>query len=329
MPENDAGTTVRAMNSKILLRLGALLVLLSSAASPLRAELSLGELRAKFEGALGDEGKEHTARLGNLQEGYLEALERLKTTLGREGKLEQAARVLAESEAVEEGWELAPLPTNADYRLKSLRTKLKRAYTDAVEDHHARVAGLATIYLAELDERKRALTRAGKIRIALLVEEEIHRAREQPEIKQVLEPKESAEKDEGDLALHSKGAKAGGAEDARYLIDGKTDNYERGRYAWAKLPCSMLVTLKEVALLDRVRILLYDSDERSYQYEVKVSADGKAWLPLGASGRGGASGWQDLRFAPVKAQFIRIDGLGNTANNRFHVVEVEAYAVGN
>lgn len=153
-------------------------VLAGLAAPAVRAELSLGELRAKFERAVEEEAADHAAKTATLREGYVGALERLKATLGREGKLEQAAQILQELERLEAGGEIEPLPDNADYRFKRLRTRWTEEQGSLDADRREKLAGVAGVYLKILGERKDALTRAGEIRKALVIEEEVKRVGE-------------------------------------------------------------------------------------------------------------------------------------------------------
>ena len=36
------------------------------------------------------------------------------------------------------------------------------------------------------------------------------------------------------------------------------------------------------------------------------------------------AGWQEVELEKLEARFIRINGLSNTANDEFHVVEIQA-----
>ena len=73
----------------------------------------------------------------------------------------------------------------------------------------------------------------------------------------------------------------------------------------------------------RSRVLLYEGDNRRYGYKLSVSADGRTWDEIASERR--AQGWQEVNLDKVMVRYIRISGLSNSANQLFHVVEVEAY----
>lgn len=167
----------------------AFLLVLSLAcliAGPVRAELSLGQLRTKFESAVEEEKSEYAEKLLKLREGYGGALARLKVTLGREERLEEAVQVLNDLESIEGELELEEISEEADYRHKSLRSKIEREKEKLDLGHQSKIVSLANIYLVALDKRKRALTRAGSIKEALVVEQEAQRVRDVPEFQKFL-----------------------------------------------------------------------------------------------------------------------------------------------
>ena len=171
----------------------ALLLLLSV---PAGAELSLGELRVKFEDVLEKETTEYSGKMEKLRTGYAGALERLKVTLGREGKLEDATQVLSELDNLEAGGEVEPLPEKADYRFKRLRNTWEEEQARLTTAHRRKVLELADVYLEALGNRKAALTRAGSIRKALVVEEEMKRVNELPKIVEFRSADADAEKED-------------------------------------------------------------------------------------------------------------------------------------
>lgn len=289
---------------------------------------TLEKFRTAFEERLNGELDEQGDKARKLRKGYLDALNRLKSDLGREENLKAAALVVVELEAVEDGEESKPLPEDADYRLKRLRKTWEDGLEEILADRNRMIRTTADLYFKALDAEKRKLTRAGKIKEALLFEQEENRVRELPEVAGALNAAPGGD-DQGDLALASRGATVKGAEDGHYLIDGKAAGYERGRYAWALLPATMEVTLKESFEIEQIRFLLWDKDDRQYRYQLLVSEDGASWDTVKDSSGEGASSWQDVRFAARPVRYIRILGLGNTVNNgRFHVVELEAYGPG-
>lgn len=160
---------------------------------PRNAKLDL--FRKSFEKRLNKELDAHGNDARKLRTSYLEALEKLKGTLGREEKLKAAAQVVAEIEAIEDGEDVRELPAAADYRLKNLRKKWDEGLSGVLKKRSRQIEATTKIYLKALDEEKRKLTRAGKIKDALLFEKEAERVQALPEIQAVLaEPENEAQK---------------------------------------------------------------------------------------------------------------------------------------
>lgn len=322
-----------------ILRFTMLAAVLCMSANLARAELSLDELRAKFETAWEREKLEKGTKVLKLRDGYVGALERLKNTLGKEEKLKQATQVLAEIEAAKTGAALEPFPENADYRLKSLRSKWDRE-TELINDgYKADIRKLANTYLKALEESKRSLTRAGKIKEAVVVGEEMERMRQIPEIVDAFGEADvkrgptrlRGKRGEGNLALATKGAKARAEKDPDKLIDGKVEDYRWiGGYSFGMAPCEFGIELGTLYVIDRIRLLLWDIDERRHNYVIEVSADNKTWdLVADFRKRTADTGWQEAKFEARDVRYIRIKGLGlsdNTLSTRFIVVEVEAFS---
>lgn len=304
------------------------------AAGSVSAELSLGGLRAKFESALESESLEYEKKSAKLRDGYVGALERLKTSLGREGKLEQATQVLGEIEAVSGNAVLAKLPDSADYRLKSLRSKLDSEH-NKLEIKLSEVVGrLAKNYLRSLDERKGRLTRAGKIREALVVREEAKRVGELEIVAEALANEGASEPlsgkiGKGNLALAKNGAKSAAPNDAKTMIDGVVEDYRpRGCYAWGECPSEFTVELSKLYVVSKIRFLLYDHDKkRRYNYQVEVSADGEEWSLVDDHKRKAATvGWKEIEFEPRDIQHVKVTGHGCSTGIQFHLVELEVYS---
>lgn len=139
------------------------------------------------------------------------------------------------------------------------------------------------------------------------------------------------------LALASKGAKAAGGNQAELLIDGNTSDYDAS-YGYAATnwqtnpPEAMVVTLKEAATLNAVRVLLWDGDERYYRYRLEISPDAEGdahWTTIAdftqTSER--RQSWQVQDFEPTTVRRVRLTGTYNSDNGAFHVVEIEAYHI--
>ncbi len=285
--------------------------------------------RASFEKRMNLELDEFGKAARALRLNYIQALKGLKLELGRAENLKGAAQVVAELEAVEDGEETGELPADADYRLKRLREQRERGLSDIRTARNKKLGVTLNLYFKALDEEKRRRTRAGKIKDALLVEEEQKRVKELPEVKVVLAPREGEKRELtgrveiGDLALATRGATAKAPERHSYLIDGRYDNV--ALYSRGKFPCSFIVVLDNLYVLEKIRVNLYDADRRRYRYELEVSADNITWEKLVRDEGKGVRGWQDIKFEPRDVKYIRVRGLHNTANEYVHLLEIEAY----
>lgn len=293
---------------------------------------TLEKFRASFEKRMNAELDEHGEKARNLRQSYLDALQRLKADFGRQENLKAAAQAVAEIEAIEDGEE-AKLPEDADYRLKRLRKTWDEGLEKILRERSRKIQTTANLYLKALDNQKRKLTRAGRIKEALRFEEEAERVKELPEVKATVVPADvEAKIVEGDVALASRGARVTGAQDARKMIDGDSvgdpKTHHHGRYASARWPCEIVVDLGELYKLNRIRFRLYDDDKRTYKFRVAVSGTEGDWEPVADKSQTGGSSWQNIEFQPKDIRYIRLEGLHNTANERFHVIELEAYCPG-
>jgi hypothetical protein len=134
----------------------------------------------------------------------------------------------------------------------------------------------------------------------------------------------------GNVALAANGATVSGtATRLGDLIDGNSTKYDGSSgFAHAQIPSDWTIVLNKVYRLRQIRFLLWDQDDRYYQYKIAVSADGKKFEPLVDRSQGQWKSWQEIAFPsrPVKA--IKLLGLHcSDKSGVFHVVEVEAYCV--
>ena len=75
-----------------------------------------------------------------------------------------------------------------------------------------------------------------------------------------------------------------------------------------------------------MRLLLWDTDKRSYSYYVEVSVDQQNWHIVADKRKEFCRSWQVLRFTRRPVVFIRIVGTYNSANEVFHCVHFECPA---
>lgn len=290
-------------------------------------EDTIARYRASFEKRMNAELDEHGQAARKLRAGYVTALTRVKAELSRAEDLKGAAQVLAEMDLIQDGEDPESLPADANYRFKRARETWERGLSEVRAARDAKLKTTVGIYFRALDAEKRRLTRVGKIKDALLVEEEEQRVKDLPEVKAMLETSDTNEdpKAKGEnLALASKGARAWGARRSELLIDGRKEYTSKEGFAFENFPCNFTVDLRSICSIGQVRILLYDLDRRKYGFRLLVSNDGESWELVNSSEKVDA-GWQEINLEDTKARYVRINGLSNTANLGFHVVEVEVY----
>ncbi len=137
------------------------------------------------------------------------------------------------------------------------------------------------------------------------------------------------------LALASKGAKITGCARSsnepelapEKVVDGVVSDYGgQGGFGYFPIPGSLTIELPTLATVSRTQLLLWDQDDRWFQYRIETSADGKVWTPAVDKSKGEWRSWQVDRFPPREARFIRLTGLHNSINTNFQVVEFEVYA---
>jgi alpha-N-acetylglucosaminidase len=78
--------------------------------------------------------------------------------------------------------------------------------------------------------------------------------------------------------------------------------------------------------LSRVNIRNYVDGTRYYTYRLEGSVDGTHWFTIGGrNGPAPAADAGDTMNLEAKARYVRVVGLGNTANATFHLTEVSVY----
>ncbi|RZF39905.1 hypothetical protein LSTR_LSTR010533 [Laodelphax striatellus] len=118
------------------------------------------------------------------------------------------------------------------------------------------------------------------------------------------------------------------------LLNGDTVNYdmERGytrhtisgdKTAAAANDQAILIKLGKQAIVNHVKMLLWDRDLRSYSYYIETSMDQKDWTRIVDHTNYFCRSWQFLFFEPTVVRYIRLVGTNNTVNKVFHVVSFE------
>jgi len=133
----------------------------------------------------------------------------------------------------------------------------------------------------------------------------------------------------GDVARSELGATVAGGHPPGVMIDGVTTGYTGGSgFTAANWPCAFTVDLQQVYTLREIRILLWDGSQRFYRYALEVSPDGEHWATVADRSEGEWRSWQTIELPrPVPIRYIRLNGLFNSANSGFHVVELEAWCI--
>jgi len=93
-------------------------------------------------------------------------------------------------------------------------------------------------------------------------------------------------------------------------------------------PAWLQVDLATATKIDQIHLYTWWGDDRSYQYTIALSEDGKTWnTVVDASSNTEKTTDQGYRhtFAPTMARFIRVTMLKNTANSAIHICELRAY----
>ncbi|CAK9800523.1 BTB/POZ domain-containing protein 9 [Anthophora plagiata] len=113
------------------------------------------------------------------------------------------------------------------------------------------------------------------------------------------------------------------------LLNGDTSNYDwdSGYTCHQVGSGSILVQLGQPYIIDSMRLLLWDCDDRSYSYYIEVSGNSWNWVLVADKTKEACRSWQTIRFEPPRpVVFIRIVGTHNTENEVFHCVHFECPA---
>ncbi|MGA2070602.1 MAG: discoidin domain-containing protein [Sedimentisphaerales bacterium] len=124
-------------------------------------------------------------------------------------------------------------------------------------------------------------------------------------------------------------------QNAAQVTDGISTGYTgMSGFAQFRWPGTLTVDLGSSATVYCIRFLLWDKlgqkgrqrDSRIYKYRLLTSLDHQTWNVLFDTGDTGSNGWQVFAFPEgTEVRYVRIHGLFNSANEAFHVVEIEVY----
>jgi len=134
---------------------------------------------------------------------------------------------------------------------------------------------------------------------------------------------------EENVALPKHGASVLVGEVKTALLDGDSKNYDMER-GFSRHPIEeggekgIVVKLGMPCIINRINMLLWDRDQRSYCYYIDVSMDQKDWIRVVDHSKYLCRSWQYLYFDARVVRYIRVVGTHNTVNKVFHVVTLEA-----
>lgn len=109
------------------------------------------------------------------------------------------------------------------------------------------------------------------------------------------------------------------------LINGDTRQYDwDSGYTCHQLGSGhIVVQLPQPYMLDSMRILLWDCDDRSYCFYIETSVDNTNWSLVCDKRSEPSKSWQNITFPRRPVAFVKIVGTDNTANEVFHCVHFE------
>lgn len=109
------------------------------------------------------------------------------------------------------------------------------------------------------------------------------------------------------------------------LLNGDTENYngEQGYTTHTIMKDSskgITVQLGQPFVLNCIRMLLWDRDNRSYSYYIQVSLDQRHWVTIVVRSDHLCRSWQELFFESKVVRYVRVVGVHNSMNRSFHLV---------
>ncbi|KAL0969880.1 hypothetical protein UPYG_G00233730 [Umbra pygmaea] len=100
------------------------------------------------------------------------------------------------------------------------------------------------------------------------------------------------------------------------LLNGDTSNYDwDSGYTCHQLGSgAIVIQLAQPYMLDSLRLLLWDCDNRTYSYYIELSTNQQVWTKVVDRTKLACRSWQTLVFDRHPASFVRIVGTHNTSN---------------
>lgn len=91
----------------------------------------------------------------------------------------------------------------------------------------------------------------------------------------------------------------------------------------------IVIELGNIYIINYIKLLLWDLDNRSYGYVIDVSVERDCWECVIDYSNNHCRSWQHLYFKSRPVKYIRIRGIHNTVNRVFHLVAIEAMCSAN
>jgi|GEM_PF-5331793 len=112
------------------------------------------------------------------------------------------------------------------------------------------------------------------------------------------------------------------------LIDDYDSTSSYASTTWnANPPGSHTIVLPSPRYIYLIKTHLWDGDYRFYRYYIETSLDNLTWTRAVDRTTGIHSSWQYDFIKPLPAKYVRITGTYNSANNWFHVIEMQLFAL--
>ncbi len=112
-----------------------------------------------------------------------------------------------------------------------------------------------------------------------------------------------------------------------WAIDGDITNYSGTQgFACCEIPGEIILQFAEKRIIHRIQLLLFNLDERYYQYRIDLSEDGQNWKTVIDNTQGEHRNWQTHTIQPHSASYLRIVPTYNSAHQSLlQIVEIEVY----
>jgi HEAT repeat protein len=107
-------------------------------------------------------------------------------------------------------------------------------------------------------------------------------------------------------------------------VDGNLSTY----WSCAHSPSSITVDLGAIAILARIKVVNYYKGKRYYQYRIETSSDNTTWSTAADMSKNTMPATEkgdSFKLNAIKARYVRVTMLKNSANPGMHIIELEVY----